>query len=120
MRLPSIENMANPDRLTDKAVRALRWATRVAWERHHGLVSPEHLLLALFQMEPNVAGVTLERLGLNLLNEQERINTLLAAIRPESHDGEPPGSPALDDLFPAGKAAAEALGHDWFGTEHLV
>jgi ATP-dependent Clp protease ATP-binding subunit ClpA len=94
MRLPSVEDMDNPDRFTDKAVRALRSARRLAWERHHPDVAPEHLLLALAQMEPNVAQVTQERLEVNLTQELDNLRTLAAVARPEAFDGEPSAGPA--------------------------
>jgi ATP-dependent Clp protease ATP-binding subunit ClpC len=120
MKLPSVKDMSNPDRLTDKALRALRMASRLAWECHHRQVAPEHLLAALSRMEPSVARVTLGRLGLDLGQESERVAALVAAIRPEAQGGEPSAGPALDCLLEEAKVAAESLVHDWVGTEHLV
>lgn len=120
MKLPSVDDLDNSDRLTDKAIKALGWARRLAWERHHRHVAPEHLLLALAQIEPNFARAILERLGLDLIQESGRVGTLLAAIRPEMQEGEPSAGPALDRLLKAAKAASNSLGHDWVGTEHLL
>ena len=82
MHLPSISDLSNPDRLTSKAIEALRLACYLAWERHHRHIAPEHLLLALAKMEPNVAREVLNELGLDLATELEQVNTLVAAIRP--------------------------------------
>src|SRR5262245_44014837 len=53
----------NPDALTERAIKALRRARRLAHERHDRHVSAEHLLLALAQMKLNFARAVLERLG---------------------------------------------------------
>ena len=65
MKLPSVKDMSNPNRLTDKVIRALRMASRLAWESHHPHVAPEHLPAGLSRMEASVARVTLGCLGLD-------------------------------------------------------
>lgn len=120
MRLPSVEDMANPDRLTDQAIKALRRASRLAWERSHQHVAPEHLLMALTEMEPNFAQAVLHRLGVDLSRQSERVSALVTAIRPASEEGRPSPGPALDRLIAAANLAAKSWRQDWVGTEHLL
>jgi ATP-dependent Clp protease ATP-binding subunit ClpC len=120
MKLPSVEDMDNPDRLTDKAINALQSAITSAWERHHRHVAPEHLLLALAQMGLNFAAGILEMLGVHLCREIEDLSMMLAVISPEAQDGEPSAGPAMNRTLETAKAASVALGHNWVGTEHLL
>jgi ATP-dependent Clp protease ATP-binding subunit ClpC len=120
VKLPAVECLDNFDGITEKAIRALKWAICLAGARHHRHVAPEHLFWALAQMEPNVGQATLQRLGLDLTHELDRVEALVAAIPPDTQKGEPLAGHELDRLLAAAKVASDSLGHVWVGTEHLV
>ncbi len=120
MRLSAIKDLDNPDRRTDKAIRALQSAIDCAGEHHHRYVTPEHLLLALARMELNFARENLEKLGVQLTSELGAVVSLVAVIAPETQEGEPSASPMMDRLLESAKGAAVELRHNWVGTEHLL
>jgi ATP-dependent Clp protease ATP-binding subunit ClpC len=108
-----------PD-FTDRAVKLLSVARDEAEARHHALVTPEHVLLALVAIEPGVGRVALERLGFDFQREKQAIVALVV--------GAPPGSPNRGQSFSEevkrmivlAAAASKELGHEYVGTEHLI
>jgi ATP-dependent Clp protease ATP-binding subunit ClpC len=107
-------------RFTDRAVNVVAVARAQADKRHHRLVTPEHVLLALAQVEPGPGRVTLARLGVRLKQLMDDLSALVTAV-PERSAGEKLTlSPEVEAMLKQAKAQAQALGHNYVGTEHFV
>ena len=113
-------NCTNPDRLTDRALRSLSLAHKLAQEANHDEISPEHMLLGLARGERGVARMMLEASGINL---PECCGTIrLPASQPRKECqlvGLPLNSKTIHALGYA-KEEAELLQHNYLGTEHLL
>jgi len=107
-------------RFTDRAVKVLAVARAEAHERRHSHVTPEHALLALGKVERGPGRVTLERLGVDFVNDEEDILALVTALPERSVTEKLSVSSELEKMLRQAKARARTLGHDYVGTEHLV
>jgi len=81
---------------------------------------PEHLLLALASLEPGVASVALEALGMKLSEHHQAIGGLTPARKVDGPEIEPAPDADAKAIVVYAKAQARALGHKYVGTEHLV
>jgi ATP-dependent Clp protease ATP-binding subunit ClpC len=105
---------------TDRAVKVLAFARAEANERFHRVVTPEHVLLALAKVEPGPGRVTLERLGVELVNHKEDLVALVSGLPERSAVEKLSFSSELEQILRQAKAQARALGLKYVGTEHLV
>jgi ATP-dependent Clp protease ATP-binding subunit ClpB len=110
----------HPNRLTEKAQAALAAAQRLAEERRHTQVEPEHLLQALCEQRDGVVPAVLGKLGVDvprLLAGLERaFATMARAATPEQAYA----SPRLGRVLTAAEAEAARMRDDYISTEHLL
>ena len=106
---------------TDRALDVLSAAQQNAAEANDRHVSPEHVLLAIANVQQGVGSVALERLGVDLRRQVKELEALVRATASKPHEDLPPSfSPETERLLAAARAEAKELGHNYVGTEHLV
>ncbi|HEY5996628.1 MAG TPA: ATP-dependent Clp protease ATP-binding subunit, partial [Candidatus Deferrimicrobiaceae bacterium] len=108
------------DKLTVKSQEALQDAVRMASERGHAQVEPEHLLAALLRQEGGVTADLLTRTGVapgRLLADAE---ALLAAMPRVSGSVSRGLSPRFEPLFEKALAEADAFKDEFLSAEHFL
>jgi ATP-dependent Clp protease ATP-binding subunit ClpB len=110
-----------PERMTEKAQEALLAAQRLAEERRHTQLEPEHLLLALVDQEGGVVPAVLEQAGLPPQRLRERLERSLAGFaRAVGAAPQPYASPRLVRVLQAAEEEAGRLRDEYVSTEHLL
>jgi ATP-dependent Clp protease ATP-binding subunit ClpB len=111
----------NANKLTEKAQEAIVSAQRLAEEKRHTLLEPEHLLVALIGQQDGVVPAVLEKLGANprtLLQQAEAaVNTL---PRMTTGSAQVHVSDSLIKILDAAQSEAERLKDDYTSTEHFL
>src|SRR3954466_413965 len=109
------------DRFTIKSQEALQAALRLAPERGHTQVTPEHLLAVLLEQADGVVAPVLGKLGVAAASLRERVNAALEALPTITGEPqEPATSPELLAVLRAGEQEMSALGDEYVSTEHLL
>jgi ATP-dependent Clp protease ATP-binding subunit ClpB len=112
--------MISLDKLTVKSQEALQDAIRLASERGHSQVEPEHLLSALLRQDGGVAGELLDRVGVpasRLLGEAETLLSRLPKVTGAVSRGL---SPRLEPVFQRALAEADSLKDEFVSVEHFL
>ncbi|HEX2849170.1 MAG TPA: Clp protease N-terminal domain-containing protein [Acidimicrobiales bacterium] len=107
------------ERFTPRAKAAFERAEQVAVELRHNYVGTEHQLLALFDVEGNLALDVLTSLGVT----RDSIDTALAAAVPNGVDDVTPPlfrTPRLRQALEEAVNVALDLRHNYIGCEHLL
>ncbi len=114
------------NKLTLKSQEALVAAQRLADERAHPEIGPEHLLSALLGEPEGAVYPTLQKLGASPRVLRDRVAGLLERM-PRSYVERPAGQPAqvyvsasLNAVLERGLKEAEALKDSYVSTEHLL
>ena len=114
------------NKLTIKSQEALAAAQRLADERSHPEISPEHLLQALLAEPEGAVYPALQKLGVSPRDLRDRVAELLERI-PSAHVQRPAGQPgqvyvsaSLNAVLEAAQKEAEALRDAYVSTEHLL
>src|SRR4051812_27771136 len=110
----------NMNKLTEKAQEAIVAAQRLAEERHHTQLEPEHLLYALVTQEGGVVPAVLEKLGVRPSTLLPQIESALNALARGSGPSQVYVSNRLRRVFEAAQAEAERLKDDYVSTEHFL
>jgi ATP-dependent Clp protease ATP-binding subunit ClpB len=108
------------DKLTVKSQEALQEAVRLASERGHAQVEPEHLFASLLRQEGGVAAELLARTGVpaqRLLDEAERELSALPKVSGAVSRGL---SPAMEPLFRRALSEADAFRDEYLSAEHFL
>ncbi|MDI7253235.1 MAG: Clp protease N-terminal domain-containing protein, partial [Actinomycetota bacterium] len=112
--------MISLDKLTIKAREALADAQRLAGERHHQFIEPEHLLLALLRQEGGTVPSLLEKIGEDpatlsaaTASALEKVPKVTGAV------GTVQLSPRTAAVLEAALAEADKLKDEYISTEHL-
>ncbi len=109
------------DRLTIKTQEALEKASKLAAERHHQEVGPEHLLIALIEQEEGVVSSILKKLGSDPGWLVERAEAILDSKPQVSGvDSGTMISRELKTVLDAAWSEAERLQDDYLSTEHVL
>ena len=109
------------NKLTRRSQEALAGAQRLASDRSHQVIEPEHLLHALLSQSDGVVFGLVQRLGVVPTTLRDRVDELLARI-PQVYGGEEQArigvalSKVLDQAF----KEAESLKDEYVSTEHLL
>jgi ATP-dependent Clp protease ATP-binding subunit ClpC len=106
-------------RFTDRAVKVLSVARQRAATQRHRYVAPEHVLFALAAVEVGPGRLTLQRLGVNLQNDVDRLEAM-ATAPPIAVAQQPSLSLETEHLVAEARDQSKKLGHRYVGTEHLV
>ncbi len=112
--------MISLDKLTVKSQEALQDAARMASERGHSQVEPEHLFASLLRQEGGVAGQLLARTGVppqRLLGETEGLLSRMPKVSGAVSRGL---SPLLEPLFQKALSEADAFRDEFLSAEHFL
>jgi len=112
--------MSGFSKFTERAQKAIKLAQQEADRFNHPYVGTEHLLLGLVALGEGVAVNVLESLGVSL--EKVRLEVERAVGQgPETKTvGNIPYTPRMKKVLQLAMAEAQALNHDYVGTEHLL
>ncbi len=109
------------DRLTIKTQEALEKASKLAAQRHHQEVGPEHLLIALIEQEEGVVSSILKKIGSDPGWLVERAESILDSKPQVSGvDSGAMISRELKTVLDAAWSEAERLQDDYLSTEHIL
>ncbi len=113
--------MVSFDKLTVKAQEALADSQRLAAERHHQFMEPEHLLLALLRQEGGTVPSLLAKIGADLPSLLAEVEAELEKIpRVTGAVGQVQLSPRLSSLLEAALSEADGMKDEYISTEHLL
>src|SRR5690349_8957445 len=111
------------NKLTHKSQEALGAAQKLAAERSHAEIAPEHLLMALLGQAEGAVYPTLQKLGASPRVLRDKVADLLDRI-PKSYveggDRQPYASAALASALDRAQAEADALRDAYVSTEHIL
>src|SRR5262245_30016313 len=110
----------NMNKLTEKAQEAIVAAQRLAEERHHTQLEPEHLLQVLVTQDGGVVPAVLDRLGVPPATLLPRIDAALGGLARASGTTQVYVSNRLRRVFEAAQAEAERLKDEYVSTEHFL
>jgi ATP-dependent Clp protease ATP-binding subunit ClpB len=119
MPLPEA-TMISLDKLTVKSQEALQDAVRMASERGHSQVEPEHLFAAMLRQDGGVASELLARTGIpaqRLLGETEGLLSRFPKVSGAVSRGL---SPRLEPLFQQALSEADAFKDEFLSAEHFL
>ncbi len=112
--------MISLDKLTVKSQEALQDAVRIASERGHGQVEPEHFFLALLRLEGGVAAGLVARAGVPAGPLAADAEGLLAALPKVSGAVSRGLSPAMEPVFRRALAEADGFKDEFVSGEHFL
>jgi ATP-dependent Clp protease ATP-binding subunit ClpB len=110
----------NMNKLTEKAQEAIVAAQRLAEDRHHTQLEPEHLLHALVTQEDGVAPAILERLEIPPRTVLEGLEPALGGFARGSGPTQVQASNRFRRVFEAAGREAERLKDEYVSTEHFL
>ena len=110
----------NMNKLTEKAQEAIVAAQRLAEDRHHTQLEPEHLLYALVEQEDGVVPAILERLEIQPRTVLEGLEPALTGFARGSGPTQVQASNRFRRVFEAAGREAERLKDDYVSTEHFL
>ncbi|TMB67337.1 MAG: ATP-dependent chaperone ClpB [Chloroflexi bacterium] len=110
----------NVNKLTEKTQEALVAAQRLAQERRHTQLEPEHLLHALVSQESGVAPAVLTKLGVQPSAVLQQLDPALSALATASTPTEVRISPRLQRIWETAQSEADRLKDDYISTEHFL
>jgi ATP-dependent Clp protease ATP-binding subunit ClpB len=110
----------NLNKYTEKAQEAVLAAQKLADERSHAQIEPEHLLVALVEQHEGVVPEVLRKMGADPAAIAAAARELLAKI-PQAYGGSQAGlSPRLRAAADAAQSEAGRLKDEYVSTEHLL
>ena len=104
---------------TPRAKQVIALAHKEAERLNHNHIGTEHLLLGLIKLGNGVATNVLFGLGLNLETVRLEIESQ-AGFGSEKNVGHIPFTPRIKRVLETAKIEADAFGHAYIGTEHLL
>ena len=108
-------------RFTQSAIKVLKLAQYEAKHLKHAHVGTEHILLGLLHEGTNVAAKALSSIGIDLYTVRQRVHEL---VEKEDFDDleteEISYAPEAKTIMEYAVEQAQALGHDYIGTEHIL
>jgi ATP-dependent Clp protease ATP-binding subunit ClpC len=107
------------EKFTPRALQVIGLARQEADRLKHNYVGTEHLLLGLIKLGNGVAVNVLTSLGLHLEAVRLEIENR-AGFGAEKMFGDVPFTPRAKRVLETAKKEADALGHTYIGTEHLL
>lgn len=108
-------------RFTQSAIKVLKLAQYEAKHLKHAHVGTEHILLGLLHESTNVAAKALSSIGIDLYTVRQRVHELVEKEDFDDLETEEIGySPEAKTIMEYAVEQAQALGHDYIGTEHIL
>jgi ATP-dependent Clp protease ATP-binding subunit ClpB len=112
--------MISLDKLTVKSQEALQDAIRLASERGHAEVEPEHLFVSFLQQEGGVAADLFERAGAAPRQLAAEAASLLSSFPKVSGAVSRGLSPRMEPLFQRAVEEADAFKDEYLSAEHFL
>jgi len=110
----------NLDKVTQKSQEALNRAARIAEERSHPSLEPEHLMLALLEQSDGIVPNLMEKSGASNRAIKEGLDNLLKKFPTVSGEARLTAGHALTDVFKKAENEARSLGDSYISTEHFL
>jgi ATP-dependent Clp protease ATP-binding subunit ClpB len=110
----------NMSKLTEKAQEALVAAQRLAEQRRHTQLEPEHMLHELVSQEGGVAPAVLTKLGVQPSAVVQQLEPAISALATASAPTEVRISPRLQRVWETAQSEADRLKDDYISTEHFL
>lgn len=108
-------------RFTQSAIKVLKLAQYEAKHLKHRHVGTEHILLGLLHEGTNVTAKALSSIGIDLYTVRQRVHELVEKEDFDDLETEEIGySPEAKTIMEYAVEQAQALGHDYIGTEHIL
>lgn len=108
-------------RFTQSAIKVLKLAQYEAKHLKHAHVGTEHILLGLLHEGTNVAAKALSSIGIDLYTVRQRVHELVEKEDFDNLETEEIGyAPEAKTIMEYAVEQAQALGHDYIGTEHIL
>lgn len=108
-------------RFTQSAIKVLKLAQYEAKHLKHAHVGTEHILLGLLHEGTNVAAKALSSIGIDLYTVRQRVHELVEKEDFDDLETEEIGyAPETKTIMEYAVEQAQALGHDYIGTEHIL
>lgn len=108
-------------RFTQSAIKVLKLAQYEAKHLKHAHVGTEHILLGPLHEGTNVAAKALSSIGIDLYTVRQRVHELVEKEDFDDLETEEIGySPEAKTIMEYAVEQAQALGHDYIGTEHIL
>ena len=108
------------EKMTEKAQQALLEAQKMASERRHTQIEPEHLLLALISQDAGVVPQILEKMGIPLPAVTSALEQEIAGKPVAQSAAKAMLSSVLEGVLNQAAAEAEAFKDEFVSTEHLL
>src|SRR4051812_33328648 len=108
------------ERLTDRARRAMTFANQEAQRLGHDHVGTEHLLLGMVKEGSGLAAVVLGEFRVDLSMVRQEVLKLSHGPSKGPPPQRLPQTPRMEQVLNHAIEEAEALSHNYVGTEHLL
>ncbi|MCK5528538.1 MAG: ATP-dependent Clp protease ATP-binding subunit, partial [Kiritimatiellae bacterium] len=105
---------------TPRAQRVIQLARKEAERFNHPYAGTEHLLLGLIALGEGVAVEVLDHMGLSLESVRLEVEQIVGQGPGMKTAGQVPFTPRSKKVFQLAMAEAQALGHSYVGTEHIL
>ena len=114
-------NSADVEKMTVKSQEAMQAAAKMAEDRGHSAVEPEHLFYQLVRQADGIVPSLLTTAGADLKGFTKDLETALGKMPQVSGDSRRViASPRLVKIFEAADREAKKLGDEYISTEHFV
>jgi ATP-dependent Clp protease ATP-binding subunit ClpA len=107
------------ERFSDRARRVVVLAQEEARMLNHDYIGTEHLLLGLVHEGEGVAAKALESLGVSLQAVRQQVGEIIGPGQ-QAPSGHVPFTPRAKKALQLAQREADALGHNYIGTEHIL
>jgi ATP-dependent Clp protease ATP-binding subunit ClpC len=107
------------ERFTDRARRVVVLAQEEARRLNHDYIGTEHILLGLIREGEGVAARALESLGISLEVVRQQVEEIIGRGQ-QAAPGHIPFTPRAKKVLELSLREANAPGHDYIGTEHIL
>lgn len=108
------------ERFTDRARKCFQYANQEAQRLNHDHMSTEHLLLGILKEGAGVAGNVLKILGMDLDTMRKEVEKVVQPGPDMITMGKLPQTERLKKAVQRAIEEADALNHNYVGTEHLL
>jgi ATP-dependent Clp protease ATP-binding subunit ClpC len=107
------------ERFSQRARRVVVLAQEEARLLNHNYVGTEHILLGLIREGEGVAAKALESLGISLETVRQQVEKMIGRGQ-QPPSGHVPFTPRAKKVLELSLREAQALGHNYIGTEHIL
>jgi ATP-dependent Clp protease ATP-binding subunit ClpC len=107
------------ERFSDRARRVVVLAQEEARMLNHNYIGTEHILLGLIHEGDGVAAKALESLGISLQAVRQQVEEIIGPGQ-QAPSGHIPFTPPAKGALELAQREADALGHNYIGTEHIL